>query len=161
MASPPRGPLRAFRIADRRHPLFDGTGSFLHGSRWTSKGKRVIYAAETYAGALLEILVHSNLGYPPRSHAWIEILIPDEVSVERVTPEEVPGWDGPDMLASREFGDRWHIERRSAVLRVPSVVTGGVEHNILIHQDHADLRLIRASEQREVQWDRRLFPSVD
>ena len=41
----------------------------LHGARWNSPGRRVIYAAETYAGALLEILVHAsgclpgNLGY--------------------------------------------------------------------------------------------------
>jgi RES domain-containing protein len=51
----------AYRIIDARHPIFDPTGAMLHGGRWNSVGGRVIYAAETYAGALLEILAHSNL----------------------------------------------------------------------------------------------------
>ena len=52
----------AYRIADARHPIFDGTGAMLRGGRWNSIGQRVIYAAESYAGAMLEILVHANLG---------------------------------------------------------------------------------------------------
>jgi RES domain-containing protein len=32
----------------------------LHGARWNSPERRVVYAAETYAGALLEILVHAS-----------------------------------------------------------------------------------------------------
>src|ERR1017187_9056977 len=49
MVSRRSGPLRAFRIADMRHAIFDGSGAMLHGARWTSPGRRVIYAAETYA----------------------------------------------------------------------------------------------------------------
>jgi len=40
----------------------------LHGARWNSPGRRVIYASETYAGALLEILVHAS-GSVPRNQA--------------------------------------------------------------------------------------------
>ena len=57
--------MRAFRIADRRHPIFDGTGAKLNGGRWNSPGRPVIYAAETFAGGLLEALVHANLGRVP------------------------------------------------------------------------------------------------
>jgi hypothetical protein len=42
---------RAFRIADMRHAISDGTGPMLYGARWNSPGRRVIYAAVTYAGA--------------------------------------------------------------------------------------------------------------
>lgn len=133
-------------------------GAFLHGNRWNSKGKRLIYTAETYAGALLEMLVHANIGYVPRTHVWIEITVPEKVSLERVEAGQIPGWDAPDMLASRAFGDRWHRELRSAILMVPSMVTGGIESNALLNQDHADFRLIEASVPREVAWDRRLFP---
>ena len=69
------GPLRVFRIADMRHAIFDGTGAMLYGARWNSHGRRVIYAAETYAGALLEILVHAS-GSVPRSQGYVEIEIP-------------------------------------------------------------------------------------
>ena len=60
MASRRSGPLRAFRVADMRHAIFDGSGAMLHGTRWNSPGRRIVYAAETYAGALLEILVHAS-----------------------------------------------------------------------------------------------------
>jgi RES domain-containing protein len=76
------GPLRAFRIADMRHPIFDGSGAMLHGARWNSPGRRVIYAAETDAGALLEILVHAS-GSVPRSQGYVEIEIPAGLSIER------------------------------------------------------------------------------
>ena len=55
----------------------------LHGARWNSPGRRVIYAAETYASALLEILVHAS-GSVPRSQGYVEIEIPSGVPMEAV-----------------------------------------------------------------------------
>ena len=63
------GELRAYRIADRRHKIFDGQGASLLGGRWNSPGRRVIYAAETYAGAMLEALVHANIGRLPKTQS--------------------------------------------------------------------------------------------
>ena len=149
--------MRAFRIADRRHPIFDGTGAKLTGGRWNSPGRPVIYAAETFAGALLEVLVHANLGRVPRTHAVIEITIPESVSIETVRPEAIPGWDAPDQIASREFGDHWLQELRSAVLLVPSFVARGHERNVLINPAHYDFSRIIASEPEGLLWDERLF----
>src|SRR3954471_7634965 len=146
-----------FRVADQRFPIFDGTGALLVGGRWNSPGRPVIYAAETFAGALLEILVHSNLGRVPKTHAAIEISIPDKVSVENLEGLELPKWDAEDQIASRAFGDEWLISRRSAVLMVPSTVTRGHEHNILINPLHPDFSFILAGEPIGVQWDKRLF----
>ena len=92
----------------------------LHGARWNSPGRRVIYAAETYAGALLEILVHAS-GSIPSSQGYVEIQIPPGVAIEEITREDIPGWDSPKFDATRAFGDRWYDERRTAVLMVPSV----------------------------------------
>jgi len=155
MVSRHSGSLRAFRIADMRHPIFDGTGAMLHGARWNSQGRRIIYAAETYAGALLEILVHASGGVP-RSQGYIEIEIPRSLAVEEVTPEDVPRWNSLSFEAARAFGNRWFDERRTPVLMVPSVVTT-VERNVLINQDHPDFRRIRASDPRPVRWDARLW----
>jgi RES domain-containing protein len=155
MASRRSGPLRAFRIADVRHPIFDGTGAMLHGARWNSPGRRIIYAAETYAGALLEILVHAS-GSVPHNQGYIEIEIPADLSIEEITPDDVPDWDLPSFEAARLFGDRWYDKRRTPVLLVPSVVTR-IERNVLINQDHVDFRHIRASEPMPVRWDSRLW----
>ena len=148
---------RAFRIADPRHPLFDGSGAYLKGGRWNSPGKRVIYAAETYAGALLEALVHLNFDNVPRGYGWIEIIFAGKTTVERLAPTTIPGWNTDDLTSTRAFGDLWHREKRTAVLLVPSVVTSGIEHNVLINPEHPEARQLRASDVREVLWDERLF----
>lgn len=149
--------MRAFRVADRRFPLFDGTGARLLGGRWNSPGRSLIYAAETFSGALLEVLVHANLGRVPKTHAFVEITIPETVATESLRRDELPGWDAEDQIVSRAFGDRWISERRSAVLLVPSAVTSGHERNVLISPEHADFPKIIASQPQDVQWDKRLF----
>jgi len=101
-----------------RHTIFDGSGAMLHGARWNSPGRRVIYATETYAGALLEILVHAS-GSVPQSQGYVEIQIPAGLSLEEITLDDVPQWDSPSFETARAFGDRWYDERRTAVLMGP------------------------------------------
>lgn len=148
---------RAFRIADRRFPIFDGTGARIAGGRWNSPGHPVIYAAETFSGALLEVLAHSNLNRIPRTHACIEISIPDDLPIEEVSREAAPGWQSEDQQESRAFGDRWLAESRTAVLLVPSLVTGGRERNVLINPLHPQAARIAAAAPTEVHFDERLF----
>jgi RES domain-containing protein len=155
MASQRSRPLRAFRIADMRHTIFDGMGAMLHGARWNSPGRRVVYASESYAGALLEILAHAS-GSVPRSQGYIEIEIPAGLSIEEVTPGDLPQWDSPSFETARTFGDRWYDERRTPVLMVPSVATR-IERNILMNQEHPDFARIRASQPVPVRWDERLW----
>jgi RES domain-containing protein len=156
MAFLPSGPLRAYRIADRRRKIFDGQGAALIGGRWNSPGRRVIYAAETYAGAMLETLVHTNIGKLPKTHSWIEILIRKGIRIEEVHSAEISGWDAPDQRASRRYGDQWYDEGRTAVLLVPSLVARP-ERNIAINQEHADFKRIRATAPKPVIWEERLF----
>jgi RES domain-containing protein len=117
----------------------------------------VIYAAETFSGALLEILVHANLGRVPKTHAFIEITIPETVSTESLTRDQLPGWEAEDQVVSRAFGDCWISEGRSAVLLVPNAVTSGHERNVLINPEHADFPKIIPSQPQELQWDKRLW----
>ena len=129
----------------------------LYGGRWNSIGRRVIYAAETYAGALLEVLVHSNLSQPPKNHRVISIHIPDEIAVETVTTAQLPQWGSQDMLASQAWGDRWIESQRTAVLKVPSVVTQGRENNLILNIGHPQFTLITVEFPEDVHWDHRLF----
>jgi RES domain-containing protein len=147
----------AYRIADARHPVFDPTGAMLHGGRWNSVGKRVIYAAESYAGAMLEILVHANMAVPPKHHRVVRISIPAEVLIETVSPADIPGWNQEDLTKTQAFGDDWLQQMRSAVLRVPSVITEGRENNLLINPAHEQFTLIHAEAPEPIHWDLRLF----
>ncbi len=152
--------MRAFRIADRRFPVFDGTGARLVGGRWNSPGRPAIYAAETFAGAVLEVLIHSNLGRVPKTHAVVEITIPDQLSIEAVAAGGLSGWDLEDQVVSRSYGDDWLEEKRTAVLLVPSAVTGGREHNVLLNPEHPEFARITASAPQEMVWDERLFRRI-
>ena len=149
--------MRSFRIADGRFPLFDATGARLHGGRWNSPGRGLIYAAETYAGAVLEVLVHANIGRVPQTHSFIAIDTPEDVSLEKLAVSELRNWQDSNQIASRAFGDRWLAEGRTAVLMVPSLVTQGREHNILLNPEHPDFAKISYSQPEPVVWDKRLF----
>ena len=153
-------PERAYRIADSRHPIFDGTGAFVAGGRWNSAGRRFVYAADSFAAAMLEILVHAGIGRLPRTQRWIDIVIPGGVSFAIAAMDDLAGWDLEDSAVARETGDRWYDEGRSLILSVPSVVTGGLSQNLLLNQNHPEFALLEASEPREVLWDRRLFPAA-
>jgi RES domain-containing protein len=106
MASRRSGPIRAFRIADMRHTIFDGTGAMLYGARWNPPGRRVFYATETYSGALPEMLVPAS-GSVPAGQGFIEITIPRGLPIEVVRPDDLSGWDAPSSASARSFGDRW------------------------------------------------------
>src|SRR5450432_749856 len=131
--------MRAWRIADRRHAIFDGTGAALMGGCWNSQGRGPIYAAESYAGALLERLIHSNINALPGEQRYVEIQIPQEVEQEvfTCTEEELVN---PRLTRAR--GDKWFDERRTAVLLVPSVATR-VEKNVLLNPGHKQFSLIQ------------------
>jgi RES domain-containing protein len=145
----------AFRIATQRHAVFDGAGAAEYGGRWNSPGRPVIYASRSLSLAMLEQLAHAGTGRLPHDQAYIEITIPDDLSVEIVTPTDVPRWDAPERLASRAFGDCWLTEQRSCVLLVPSVIVS-VEQNVVINPAHSLFGRITASTPRALQWDTRL-----
>jgi len=86
--------MRIFRIDDSRHPIWDGGGAALVGGRWNSPGNPVIYGSLSYACALLEVLVHANIGRIPAHHRWVIAEAPDNVSVEQHDAAQLPaGWD--------------------------------------------------------------------
>ncbi|MFM0562238.1 RES family NAD+ phosphorylase [Paraburkholderia sediminicola] len=153
--------MRVFRIADSRHPVWSGTGAMLVGGRFNSPGRPVIYGALSFAGAMLEVLVHARIGKVPRHHVWVETDIPDDVPVERVGADDLPaGWDGPDLQVGRGFGDRWLGDARSAVLVVPSVVARA-ESNVLVNPAHPAAARLVVSVAQPVVWDQRLFSTPE
>src|SRR5579864_1894758 len=124
--------MRIFRIADRRHPVWSGTGAMRVGGRFNSPGRPVIDGALNFAGAMLEVLVHARIGKVPKHHVWVEVEVPEDVSIEHVGIDDLPsGWDGPDAQVARRFGDQWIEEGRSAILVVPSVVARAECHAVV------------------------------
>jgi RES domain-containing protein len=147
--------MRFYRIADSRHSPESGEGARLHGGRWNSPGRAVIYACETMTGAMLEKLVHTN-GRMPKHQVCVTYEAPNALKAVSVEPVAVQGWDQPDMMASRKAGDAWLASGESAILRVPSVVFS-VERNVLLNPAHPDFIKIKVVTTEPVRWDDRLF----
>ena len=150
-------PLTLYHVGRATHPLFDGTGAARFGARWTSPGRPAIYAAGSYAGALLEVLAHARrLDLKVEYHCLV-IRIPKTVRVLNINPQRVLGWDDPDYVASRIVGDRWLDGSRGAVLRVPSATARPHEVNYIINPQHPDARKLRRGKPHPVIWDGRLL----
>ncbi|MDB5773556.1 MAG: hypothetical protein JWM42_3930 [Burkholderia sp.] len=149
--------MKIFRIADARHVIRDGTGAMLMGGRWNSRGKPVIYGSLSFAGAMLEVLVHARIGKIPRNHALVRADVPAGVSVEQLSADALPiGWDSEDGASARALGDQWIEQQRSAILMVPSVVARE-EWNAIVNPLHPDARSLVIAEPTPVKWDERLF----
>jgi RES domain-containing protein len=148
--------MRAYRIADRRFPALDGLGAQRAGGRWNSPGRPVVYTAETFSGAILEILVRMSRISVPKGRVSIEIFVPESLVIT-VSAEQIPFWDAEDQIASRRFGDSWLESAQSPALLVPSLVTGGMERNLLLNPRHPAFPEIRSSSPKDVDWDARLF----
>lgn len=148
----------AWRIVKRRHidTAFSGEGARRFGGRWNRVGTPVAYAAESRALAALEVLVHLDPSERLQLFALVPVRFADAL-VEVVSEEELPNsWDAP--MAPPEaaaFGTRWAEERRSAVLRVPSVVVPG-EWNYLINPLHDGFAHLSIGPQEPFAFDKRL-----
>lgn len=149
--------LSSFRIGDPggAYPIFDATGSTLAPGRWNTPGSPLIYTSQHYSTALLEKLVHGSGRLPPNQH-YVEITLPRGLSYEVFSPPTLPGWDSMPAGVSKAFGERWCLERRSAILMVPSVVARR-DSNVLVNPGHPEFRTIETSLHQPVFWDQRLF----
>ncbi|MGE5927858.1 MAG: RES family NAD+ phosphorylase [Gemmatimonadota bacterium] len=149
--------MLAWRISKTRHAPFDGTGARLRGARWNSPGRPVIYAADSFAGSILEVLAHALRPRTlPGPHHAVEIDIPDAL-VEVLDPAALPGWDDRGSPEAVAFGDRWLAEGRSAVLVVPALPARPVGRNVIINPLHPDAARLSVSDPFAVPWDERLF----
>ncbi len=119
-----------------RNP-FDGEGCFLYGSRWSSVGVRVSYAAVHRSLCILEYLAHIDRSFLPGDLVIATLLVPDDI-VPLPTPVLSPGWkEYPAAAELRHIGDSFVREGGAALLLLPSVIVPE-EQNILINPAHAD-----------------------
>jgi RES domain-containing protein len=127
-----------WRVVKRKHAAtaFDGKAARRFGGRWNSPDRRAVYASATKSLALLEILVHLDVGRPlPRFVAFrFEV---DSTLVENLDPARLPRrWrTTAALLATRRIGDEWLAAARAVALVVPSAVVPE-ESNYLLNPEH-------------------------
>ncbi|GEO81568.1 RES family NAD+ phosphorylase [Pararhodospirillum oryzae] len=138
----------AWRICKRCHADLGGTGARLFGGRWNSPGRALVYTAATAELAVLEVRVHLDL--PPDLIPSDFVLM--EIDLTALAAEEVVSLPA-DPTA---FGDRWLVEARSPVLRVPSFIVPEAS-NLLLNPAHPQAGAARVVGMRDFTFDRRLW----
>lgn len=129
--------MRVWRISN--HARLDGAGGLRASGRWHSRGRRIVYCAESPAAALLEILVHLELAPDdlPLRYRLLAIELPDDLPGGRIEPATLPpGWT-EDVASTRARGDAWLAAGRTARLDVPSALVPET-WNILLNPAHPD-----------------------
>jgi len=136
---------------------FSGEGAWRYGGRWNSRNVRVIYASEHQSTAALEVFVHNKPFSPDEKYKAFHLEWPDSLT-ERFSAEKLPdNWRVlPPPAETREIGDRWGQERRSAVLALPSVISS-VDTNFLLNPEHRHFKRIRIAPPVDYDFDPRLL----
>ncbi len=140
------------------HRTLDGRGGLETSARWHTQGRPIVYLAESVAGALLEVLVHLELSAVrlPKSYRLLKVDVPDDLSVEALSANDLAESWIDDETLTRTIGDQWLASERSALLRVPSAIAPETV-NVLLNSAHEEARRLRIISHREYPWDLRLI----
>lgn len=126
--------LKVWRISKAGHGTTSPNGTGAH--RWSSPGAPVIYAAQSRALAVLEMLGHLDGPELWQSYVLIEVGI-EESLVQTLDSATLPrNWrsdPAPDTL--KQIGDEWLKQAGSPVLQVPSALLPE-EYNFLLNTQH-------------------------
>ena len=143
----------------RAAAAFDGEGSRRFGGRWSPKNIPVVYGSEHLSLAVLEFRVNQGGYDPDDQYVYFQFEF-DEALVERV--ETPPAdWltrfkeDG-SITAAQAIGREWFLQKRSAVLSVPSAVIL-IERNFVLNPRHADFVKVAVSPPMAFDLDPRLW----
>ena len=121
------------------HASLTGDGGMRASGRWHTRGRRIVYCAETPASALLEILVHFEIDVRdlPAKYRLLKLHAPDNLRLDLVAVADLPDDWLEQADVTRETGDRWLEAGRSPLLRVPSAVVPET-FNVLLNPAHKD-----------------------
>lgn len=117
----------------------------------------MVYCSLNLSLAALEVLVHMRAEDLPADYV-AQILSAEDLKQESITAAELPfDWRHPRRRSHLAgMGDTWLVERRCAILTVPSIVIPE-ETNVLVNPQHPDSQRITARIARSFQFDARLL----
>jgi RES domain-containing protein len=140
------------------HALLTGDGGLKASGRWHTRGRRVVYCAQSPAAALLEVLVHFeiDIGDVPLRYRLLRIDVPDDVAVERPAREGLAADWFEQTAMTRAIGDAWLAGGSSALFAVPSAIVPATE-NVLLNPAHPDASRVTVIDVSEHAVDRRLL----
>jgi RES domain-containing protein len=135
-----------------------GTGAEIHGGRWNSPGRKLLYTAINASLALLEALAWTPMStLLSGGFVLIRIESPDGSLIEIPNSTLSAGWQ--NLIGYQEtqgIGDHWIDSVESLSYKVPSALLP-IESNVLINPAHHMMSQVRISEVFDLVFDPRLL----
>src|SRR5208283_224141 len=132
---------RAWRIVKKKRSAeaFTGEGARVGGGRWNLPGAPLIYCADSLALAALELFIRIREHGRYVEFVRFQVDIPDSVVIETIEEDKLPPeWSVvPAPPSTKSLGSQWAGQKRTAVLKVPSV-TVAEGFNIILNPLHPD-----------------------
>ena len=126
------------------HADLNGIGGLYASARWHTKGRPIVYLAETPAGALLESLVHLEIDKEdvPLRYQLMKVNAEDDIPFETVMPDSLPNTWRDEEEITRRIGTEWLKDGKTALLQVPSAIMPET-WNWLLNPRHEDAKRVR------------------
>lgn len=127
----------------RAGTAFDGKAAQRFGGRWNRPGRRAIYASATKSLALLEVLVHVDVGRPLPALVAFAFDVDDRL-IDHLPAGRLPRFwrTSRGLLATQGIGDEWLASGKSLALAVPSAIVPE-ETNYLLNPLHSAFDRLR------------------
>lgn len=152
-----------WRICKKRHAAtaFSGEGTRRAGGRWNHRGTPLVYTSQAASLAVVEMLVWMDPEDAKGEYVLIGAELPHDLPTITLRAEELPSdWKtSPAPESTRDVGDAWVREGRSAVLVVPSVIVPQ-ERNYLLNPTHPHLDSLRLRDPEPFAFDPRLWSTA-
>jgi len=132
-----------------------GNGAAINGSRWNSKGTRLLYTGEYISLVILESLVHLRTIDIPEKQYLLQIELPDVDFSEIKLAKIKDNWQ-QHLAYTQWMGDQFVSANQSLILKVPSAIVPQ-EHNFLVNPLHAEFKKVKVVKTELLQLDKRLL----
>ena len=148
--------MRLWRSSE--HADLSGRGGLQFSGRWHSRGRRIVYLSDHPASTLLEMLVHLEVDPEdlPSTYQLLAVDISDNVGFESIDERHMAGEWRDNHTLTRELGDQWLRDNKTALMRVPSAIVPAAV-NWLLNPAHPDSAQARIAEIIRAPLDARLF----
>lgn len=148
-----------FRLSKKQYCTdLSGTGAYLAGGRWNTKGTALLYTAESRALCMAEVAVHLPVGIMPKDYFLVTLEVPEEDTETVEIRSLPPDWHTfPYSTGTQQIGDNFVKFGKSLALKVPSAVVPG-DFNYLLNPQHPNrTKVMLVGEPTPFPFDYRLF----
>jgi RES domain-containing protein len=147
--------MNLWRISDHHNLL--GDGGMKASGRWHTRGSRIVYLADSPAGALLEVLVHLEIDPEdtPELYSLLKVPVPEGLPIQNLELPADRGWR-QDAELTRGIGNAWLKAGETAIARVPGAIIAE-SWNYLFNPEHPLAAQIEIETIIKERYDERLF----